>query len=77
MHSANRKFWAHTFKKYAPSQNFYIHEFRYEYLLPYIDASDRNGLDRGCVGLVAFPERGRHCVDIGPRHLDELLPEDR
>lgn len=58
-------------------QKFYVHELRYEYLLPYIDASDRNGLDRGCVALVATPQGNAAAVKAcGPRELDPLLPED-
>jgi hypothetical protein len=53
---------------------FYVHEFHYEYRLPYLDASDRSDLDRGCVGLVGFWDRS---VAPGDREIDELLEEDR
>ena len=55
------------------AQKFYIHEFHYEYLLPYLDDADRQGLDRGCVGLVALRNQSQA---PGPRLLDPLLPED-
>lgn len=52
----------------------YVHEFRYEYRMPWLDEEAKRKLDEGCVGAVAF--KGEPVLSIGEKHLDELLPED-
>ena len=56
------------------SLGFVIHQFRYEYRMPWLEAPERKKIDYGCVGLAA---------SIGPLldgvrdWFDPLLPEDR
>ena len=52
----------------------YVHEFRYEYRLPFLDAEAKRKLCRGCVAAVAFKD-AKHAS--GARVIDKLLAADR
>lgn len=52
----------------------HVREFHYEYRLPYLDHSDLQGLDKGCVVLVGFHKE--FADPTVPGDVDDLLPED-
>jgi hypothetical protein len=52
----------------------YVHEFRYEYRLPFLDREAKRKLCRGCVALVAFMDEK---YASGARVIDKLLAADR
>lgn len=52
----------------------HVHEFRYEYRLPFLDDEARRKLCMGCVGVAAFKRR----EDAeGEPILDDMLEEDK
>jgi SAM-dependent methyltransferase len=53
-----------------------IHQFRYEYLLPYLTKQANIGLDHGCVALSGFKDAEIAKI-FGKGHIDILLDKDQ